>query len=77
MTWLSPDERSNLQYPFTAQGLALKQQRCIPVTAETQISRADHCPCSSSTMWAIPTPRASRGVCLQLLLLSYFPFIST
>ncbi len=48
MTWLSPDERSNLQYPFSAQGLALKQQHCIPVTAKTQISWADHCPHSSS-----------------------------
>ena len=48
MTWLSPDERSNLQYPFTAQGLALKQQHCIPVTVKTQISWADHCPHPSS-----------------------------
>ncbi len=46
MTWLSPDERSNLQYPFSAQGLALKQKHCIPVTAKTQISWAD--PHSSS-----------------------------
>lgn len=46
MTWLSPDERSNLQYPFSAQGLALKQQHCIPVTAKTQSSWAD--PHSSS-----------------------------
>lgn len=46
MTWLSPDERSNLQYPFSAQGLELNQQHCTSVTVKTQISWAD--PHSSS-----------------------------
>ena len=49
MTWLSPDERSNLQYPFTAQGPALKQRTPASSLQSKKPSHGPPLPASSHT----------------------------